>query len=199
MTGLLVLAGTPIGDVADASPALLRALTTADVIAAEDTRRFRALARRLGIEPAGRVVSYFEGNEAARTPELIAERDELTKQIAYLKEVLENVGMQMQIIKDELLEIKEKYGDERRSEIVYSSEEFNPEDFYADDDMVITIRIDDDRFWTTTPCRATSAGSSGSARCTRLLTLMAFWSGSVPISKLTVRLIVPEPVEVERM
>ena len=70
---------------------------------------------------------------------LIAERDELTKQIAYLKEVLENVGMQMQIIKDELLEIKEKYGDERRSEIVYSSEEFNLEDFYADDDMVITI------------------------------------------------------------
>ena len=70
---------------------------------------------------------------------LIAEREELTKQIAYLKEVLENVGMQMQIIKDELLEIKEKYGDERRSEIVYSSEEFNPEDFYADDDMVITI------------------------------------------------------------
>ena len=70
---------------------------------------------------------------------LIAERDELTKQIAYLKEVLDNVGMQMQIIKDELLEIKEKYGDERRSEIVYSSEEFNPEDFYADDDMVITI------------------------------------------------------------
>lgn len=70
---------------------------------------------------------------------LIAERDELTKQIAYLKEVLENVGMQMQIIKDELLEIKVKYGDERRSEIVYSSEEFNPEDFYADDDMVITI------------------------------------------------------------
>ena len=70
---------------------------------------------------------------------LIAERDELTKQIAYLKEVLENVGMQMQIIKDELLEIKEKYGDERRSEIVYSSEEFNSEDFYADDDMVITI------------------------------------------------------------
>ena len=47
--------------------------------------------------------------------------------------------MQMQIIKDELLEIKEKYGDERRSEIVYASEEFNPEDFYADDDMVITI------------------------------------------------------------
>ena len=70
---------------------------------------------------------------------LTAERDELTKTIAHLKEVLENVDMQMQIIKDELLEIKEKYGDERRSEIVYASEEFNPEDFYADDDMVITI------------------------------------------------------------
>ena len=70
---------------------------------------------------------------------LTAERDDLTKLIAHLKDVLENVGMQMQIIKDELLEIKEKYGDERRSEIVYASEEFNPEDFYADDDMVITI------------------------------------------------------------
>ena len=70
---------------------------------------------------------------------LVAERDELMKLIAHLKDVLENVGLQMQIVKDELLEIKEKYGDERRSEIVYASEEFNPEDFYADDDMVITI------------------------------------------------------------
>ena len=70
---------------------------------------------------------------------LLAERDELEKLIAHLTEVLANVGMQMQIIKDELLEIKEKYGDERRSEIVYASEEFNPEDFYADDDMVITM------------------------------------------------------------
>ena len=70
---------------------------------------------------------------------LTAERDDLTKLIAHLKDVLENVGMQMQIVKDELLEIKEKYGDERRSEIVYAAEEFNPEDFYADDEMVITI------------------------------------------------------------
>lgn len=70
---------------------------------------------------------------------LVAERDELMKLIAHLTEVLENVPMQMQIIKDELLEMKEKYGDERRSEIVYASEVFNPEDFYADDDMVITI------------------------------------------------------------
>ncbi|MEE1167389.1 MAG: DNA gyrase subunit A, partial [Alistipes sp.] len=71
--------------------------------------------------------------------QLEAERDELEKTIDYLNAVLANVDMQMQIIKDELQEIKQKYGDERRSEIIYSSEEFNPEDFYADDDMVITI------------------------------------------------------------
>ncbi len=71
--------------------------------------------------------------------QLEAEHDELVKTIDYLNAVLTNVDMQMQIIKDELQEMKEKYGDERRSEIVYSSEEFNPEDFYADDDMVITI------------------------------------------------------------
>ena len=71
--------------------------------------------------------------------QLQAEHDELVKTIDYLNAVLTNVDMQMQIIKDELVEIKEKYGDERRSEIVYASEEFNPEDFYADDDMVITI------------------------------------------------------------
>ena len=71
--------------------------------------------------------------------QLLNEHDELVKTIDYLNAVLSNVDMQMQIIKDELIEIKEKYGDERRSEIIYSSEEFNPEDFYADDDMVITI------------------------------------------------------------
>jgi len=70
---------------------------------------------------------------------LIAERDELMKLIAHLQDILENESLQMQIIKEELLEMKEKYGDERRSEIVYASEEFNPEDFYADDDMVLTI------------------------------------------------------------
>ena len=67
------------------------------------------------------------------------ERAELERQIAYFNDVLASVDMQLQIVKDELQEIKEKYGDERRTEIVYSSEEFNPEDFYADDDMVITI------------------------------------------------------------
>ena len=70
---------------------------------------------------------------------LEAERKDLESQISYLTEVLGSVDKQMQIIKDELLEMKEKYGDERRTEIIYSSEEFNPEDFYADDDMVITI------------------------------------------------------------
>ena len=70
---------------------------------------------------------------------LEAERKDLESQISYLTEVLGSVDKQMQIIKDELREMKEKYGDERRTEIIYSSEEFNPEDFYADDDMVITI------------------------------------------------------------
>ena len=70
---------------------------------------------------------------------LTAERDELQKRIDYYTAVLADEGMQMQIIKDELQEMKEKYGDGRRTEIVFSAEEFNPEDFYADDDMVITI------------------------------------------------------------
>ena len=70
---------------------------------------------------------------------LTAERDELQKRIAYYNSVLADESLQMQIIKDELLEMKAKYGDARRSEIVFSAEEFNPEDFYADDDMVITI------------------------------------------------------------
>ena len=71
--------------------------------------------------------------------QLMNEHDELVKTINYLNDVLQSEELQMQIIKDELLEMKEKYGDERRTEIIYASEEFNPEDFYADDDMVITI------------------------------------------------------------
>ena len=71
---------------------------------------------------------------------LVAERNELEAQIAYFNDVLGSRELQMKIVKDELLEVKAKYGDERRSEIVYASEEFNPEDFYADDEMVITIR-----------------------------------------------------------
>ncbi len=70
---------------------------------------------------------------------LTAERDELQAQIDYFNSILDSHDMQMQVVKDELIAIREKYGDERRSEIVYSSEEFNPEDFYADEEMVITI------------------------------------------------------------
>ncbi|MET7847288.1 16S rRNA (cytidine(1402)-2'-O)-methyltransferase [Streptomyces avermitilis] len=69
--GTLVLAGTPIGDITDAPPRLAQELAGADVVAAEDTRRLRRLTQALGVQPAGRVVSYFEGNEAARTPELV--------------------------------------------------------------------------------------------------------------------------------
>ena len=70
---------------------------------------------------------------------LQSEYDELMKFIRYCEDVLANESMQMQIIKDETLEMKEKYGDERRTEIALSAEEFNPEDFYADEDVVITI------------------------------------------------------------
>jgi 16S rRNA (cytidine1402-2'-O)-methyltransferase len=73
VTGTLVLAGTPIGDVADAPPRLAAELAGADVVAAEDTRRLRRLTQALGVTPKGRVVSYFEGNESARTPELVEE------------------------------------------------------------------------------------------------------------------------------
>lgn len=69
--GVLVLAGTPIGEVADAPPRLSAELAAADVVAAEDTRRLRRLAAALGVEVPGRVVSYFEGNESARTGELV--------------------------------------------------------------------------------------------------------------------------------
>ncbi|MFF5161053.1 16S rRNA (cytidine(1402)-2'-O)-methyltransferase [Streptomyces sp. NPDC000348] len=73
MTGTLVLAGTPIGDVSDAPPRLAEELAGADVVAAEDTRRLRRLTQALGVTPRGRIVSYFEGNESARTPELVEE------------------------------------------------------------------------------------------------------------------------------
>jgi 16S rRNA (cytidine1402-2'-O)-methyltransferase len=73
VTGTLVLAGTPIGDIADAPPRLAAELAGADVVAAEDTRRLRRLTQGLGVTPKGRIVSYFEGNEAARTPELVDE------------------------------------------------------------------------------------------------------------------------------
>lgn len=67
------------------------------------------------------------------------EYDDLMKLIDYLNNVLSNDDLQMKIVKDEMMEVKEKYGDERRSEIIMASGEFNPEDFYADEDVVITI------------------------------------------------------------
>jgi DNA gyrase subunit A len=70
---------------------------------------------------------------------LRAEYSEIMALIEYLKSVLANVDLQMKIIKDELLEVKEKYGDKRRTLIIPNAEEFNPEDFYADEEMVITI------------------------------------------------------------
>jgi len=70
---------------------------------------------------------------------LRAEYEEIEKLIARLKEILENEDVLMQLIKDELLEIKQKYGDNRKTDIVYASEDLNPEDFYADDEMIITI------------------------------------------------------------
>ena len=70
---------------------------------------------------------------------LRAEYEEIQKLIAHLNEILTNEELRMTVIKDELIEVREKYGDERRSEIIFASEEMNPEDFYANEDMVITI------------------------------------------------------------
>ncbi|HJY26258.1 MAG TPA: SAM-dependent methyltransferase, partial [Actinomycetes bacterium] len=70
--GVLVLAATPIGDVSDASPRLREELQAADVVAAEDTRRLRWLVQALDVTLRGRVVSYYDANEAARTESLLA-------------------------------------------------------------------------------------------------------------------------------
>jgi len=70
---------------------------------------------------------------------LHSEYEEILKQIEYLRSVLADINLRMEIIKNELIEIKEKYGDGRKTEIVPNAEEFNPEDFYADEEMVITI------------------------------------------------------------
>ncbi|MCH1405167.1 MAG: 16S rRNA (cytidine(1402)-2'-O)-methyltransferase [Candidatus Nanopelagicales bacterium] len=70
--GLIMLAATPVGNAGDASARLVDALATSDVIAAEDTRRLRSLLSRLDVEPRGQIVSFYEGNESARVPELIA-------------------------------------------------------------------------------------------------------------------------------
>lgn len=74
-----------------------------------------------------------------RLEQLHAEYEELERQINYLQSILNDPELCKKVMKDELQEVKEKYGDERRTEIKYSSEEFNPEDFYPNDPVVITI------------------------------------------------------------
>ena len=110
---------------------------------------------------------------------LVAERNELEAQIAYFNDVLGSRELQMKIVKDELLEVKAKYGDERRSEIVYASEEFNPEDFYADDEMVITIShlaISNVRRWPNTVPRTGAASAPRAARrATRISSSISIW------------------------
>ncbi|HCB89592.1 MAG: DNA gyrase subunit A [Petrimonas sp.] len=70
---------------------------------------------------------------------LHAEFEEIQRVIAHLNDVLNNEELRMQIIKEELIEVRDKFGDQRRSEIIFASEEMNPEDFYSDDEMIITI------------------------------------------------------------
>jgi DNA gyrase subunit A len=70
---------------------------------------------------------------------LRAEYEEVQKLIAHLKEILSNEDLLMDVIKNEMIEIKNKFGDERKTEIIYATEDFNPEDFYADEEMIITI------------------------------------------------------------
>ena len=70
---------------------------------------------------------------------LRAEYEEVQKLIAHLKEILSNEELLMSVIKDELIEIRNKFGDKRKTEIIYATEDFNPEDFYSDDEMIITI------------------------------------------------------------
>lgn len=74
-----------------------------------------------------------------RMDQLHAEYEEIERRIAYLQQILDDPELCKKVMKDELQEVKEKYGDERRTEIKYSSEEFNPEDFYPNDPVVITI------------------------------------------------------------
>lgn len=94
----------------------------------------------LSVEQASAIVEMrLRSLTGLERDKLQAEFDELQKLIAYLNELLASEVLQMELIKNELLEMQQKYGDERRTEIVFSSEEFNPEDFYADEEVVITI------------------------------------------------------------
>ena len=102
----------------------------------------QALQERFGlsdVQSAAIVEMRLRQLTGLQQEQLHAEYDELMKLIAHLNEILVNDDLCKQVMKDELTEVSDKYGDDRKTEIVYSSEEFNPEDFYADDEMVITI------------------------------------------------------------
>ena len=115
--------------------AIIRASKTRDIAR-------EALKERFGLSDvqSKAIVDMRLGQLTGMEQDDLREKYNLTmEQIAYLKTILEDNVVCMKVVTDELIEIKEKYADERRSEIVYSSEEFNPEDFYADDEMIITI------------------------------------------------------------
>jgi DNA gyrase subunit A len=115
--------------------AIIRSSPNADVARERLIERFTLsdLQARAIVEMRLRQLTGLEQDK------LHAEYEEVMKLIEYLKNVLSDEKLQMQIIKDELIEIKEKFGDKRRTEIIPAAGEFNPEDFYADDEMVITI------------------------------------------------------------
>ncbi len=92
------------------------------------------------IEQAREIVDLrLRALQGLNRQELHAEYDELRARIEYLEALVASRDKRMEVVREELIEVREKYGDDRRSEIVYASEEFNPEDFYADDEMIITI------------------------------------------------------------
>ena len=92
------------------------------------------------IEQAREIVDLrLRALQGLNIQELHAEYDELKARIEYLEALVASRDKRMEVVREELIEVREKYGDDRRSEIVYASEEFNPEDFYADDEMIITI------------------------------------------------------------
>ncbi len=115
--------------------AIIRASKTRDIARENLKERFG-----LSDAQAKAIVDMRLGQLTGMEQEDLREKyNQTMEQIAYLKTILEDNAVCMKVVTDELIEIKEKYADERRSEIVYSSEEFNPEDFYADDEMIITI------------------------------------------------------------
>ncbi len=115
--------------------AIIRASSTPDEAREKLSERFELseVQARAIVEMRLRQLTGLEQDK------LRSEYEEITKQIEYYKSVLADVNIRMSIIKDELQEIKDKFGDERRTEVIPNAEEFNPEDFYADEDMVITI------------------------------------------------------------